>query len=274
MIQGFCTKLVTDEIIQPFVESAHGVMHACQEEVDELSIANWPSFKLSDLNKMPIAVFGILRGTGDLIKHCEAVNHTYYHVDHAYSFRSQNHHANAVFNQRIYRITKNGLMLNHIEQLDQDDYKRIEKYHPFYEIKPWRRVGKHILVLPPSHHVKAWYGIPQWEEQVVSRLKQFTDREIILKHKEDTRSFQDLLQNAWAVVTCQSAAAVDAVLEGVPSFCDPMSMAQAVSKTDLAQIENPFYPDNRREWFSSLLANQYLMSEIREGVAWRRLKNK
>ena len=53
-----------------------------------------------------------------------------------------------------------------------------------------------------------------------------------------------------------------------------MSMAQAVSKTDLAQIENPFYPDNRREWFSSLLANQYLMSEIREGVAWRRLKNK
>jgi hypothetical protein len=109
---------------------------------------------------------------------------------------------------------------------------------------------------------------------VVSRLKQFTDREIILKHKEDTRSFRDLLQNAWAVVTCQSAAAVDAILEGVPSFCDPMSMAQAVSKTDLAQIENPFYPDNRREWFSSLLANQYLMSEIREGVAWRRLKNK
>ena len=83
-----------------------------------------------------------------------------------------------------------------------------------------------------------------------------------------------MLSGAWAVVTCQSTAAVDALLEGVPSFCDKMSMAKPVSYTDLSLIDTPFYPDNREEWFNSLLANQYFINEIRDGTAWNRVKNK
>jgi hypothetical protein len=53
-----------------------------------------------------------------------------------------------------------------------------------------------------------------------------------------------------------------------------MSFAIPVSHTDLSLIETPFYPDNREDWIDSLLSNQYTMSEIENGFAWNRLKNK
>ena len=73
MIQGFCTRWVTDQIIKPFVKSANGLLHEYRKEVDMLSRATWLSFKEEDLKKYPIVVFGILRGTGDLIKNCEKI---------------------------------------------------------------------------------------------------------------------------------------------------------------------------------------------------------
>ena len=106
------------------------------------------------------------------------------------------------------------------------------------------------------------------------KLKKYTNRKIIIKTKDDKKSFKDLILNAWAVVSCQSSASVDALLEGVPSFCNEISMSKPVSYTDLSLIETPFYPDNREEWFNSLLANQYFMDEIKNGVAWNRIKNK
>jgi len=281
MIQGFCTRWVTDQVIKPFVKSAEGIIHEYRKEVDMLSRATWPSFikndgnpSLDDIKKYPIVIFGILRGTGDLIKQCKTIKHTYYHIDHAYHFKAKEHEINPIFNDKMYRITKNGLMINYIDKLDNNDHERIKRYKGFYEIKPWKKTGEHIIVLPPSDHVKKWYHIPNWEIETIEKLKKITKRKIIIKIKDDNRSFKEMLSNAWAVVTCQSTAAVDALLEGVPSFCDEMSMAKPVSYTDLSLIETPFYPDNREEWFDSLLANQYFMNEISDGIAWNRIKNK
>ena len=41
------------------------------------------------------------------------------------------------------------------------------------------------------------------------------------------------IKGAWAVISFQTTAAVDAVLAGVPSFCDKISCALPVSKRDL-----------------------------------------
>jgi len=274
MIQGFCTRWVTDQIVKPFVKSADGIIHEYRKEVDMLSKATWLSFKEENLKKYPIVVFGILRGTGDLIKDCEKIKQTYYHIDHAYYFKALEHEINPIFNDKIYRITKNDLMINYIDQLNENDYERIKRYKGFYKIKPWKKTGDYIIVFPPSDHVKKWYNISNWETETIEKLKTITKRKIIIKNKNDNRSFKQIISNAWAVVTCQSTAAVDALLEGVPSFCDEMSMAKPVSCTDLSLIETPFYPDNREEWFDSLLANQYFINEIRDGIAWNRLKNK
>jgi hypothetical protein len=53
-----------------------------------------------------------------------------------------------------------------------------------------------------------------------------------------------------------------------------MSMAKPVSHVNLSYIETPLYSDNREKWLNSLLANQYTISEIENGFAWNRIKNK
>ena len=278
MIQGFCTRWLTDETIKPFVKSAKGIIHNYNVEIKgHYGQTIWPSFELdldTNLKQYPIAVFGILRGVGELIKRCDALKHTYYHFDHAYYFKEQKHEINPIFNEKIYRITKNSLMLNYIDKINDIDKERIQKFKKYIDIKPWKKEGNYVLVLPPSEHVKKWYNIPNWEKETVEKLKQHTNREIIIKNKNDQDSYMKMLSNAYAVVTCQSTAAVDVLLEGVPSFCNEMSMAKPVSHTDLSLIETPFYPDNREEWMDSLLANQYLMSEIENGFAWNRLREK
>lgn len=274
MIQGFETRELTDQVIRPFIKSANGVLHVKGKTVEQYEQTPWPTFNKNDLTKYPIVVFGILRGTGKLIKECQRINHTYYHFDHAYYFKEQKHGENTIFNERIYRLTKNEMMLSYIDKLDNIDKKRLIKFKKHIQIKPWTKKGDYILVLPPSEHVNLWYDFTNWEKDTINKLKQYTQREIRVRTKDSKTPFMEELKNAWAIVTSQSTGAIDAIVNGIPSFCDEVSMAKPVSYTDLSLIETPFYPDNREEWLDSLLSNQYLMSEIENGFAWNRLKNK
>ena len=274
MIQGFETRELTDQVIRPFIKSANGVLHVKGKTVEQYEQTPWPTFNKNDLTKYPIVVFGILRGTGKLIKECQRINHTYYHFDHAYYFKEQKHGENTIFNEKIYRLTKNGMMLSYIDKLDNIDKKRLIKFKKHIQIKPWTKKGDYILVLPPSEHVNLWYDFTNWEKDTINKLKQYTQREIRVRTKDSKTPFMEELKNAWAIVTSQSTGAIDAIVNGIPSFCDEVSMAKPVSYTDLSLIETPFYPDNREEWLDSLLSNQYLMSEIENGFAWNRLKNK
>jgi len=181
-------------------------------------------------------------------------------------------------------------------------------------ISDWKKDGKHILVIPPSLYMKRFYNmnviLPEfssskdkrtprktiltgkesdrifvdieanydndefWEKDIVTELKKHTDREIRVRYKDSPNTFEQDLENAWAVVSSQSTGAIDAILKGIPSFCESTSATLPMSLTDLSKIETPFYPDNRQEWVDSLIANQYTLKEIRTGVAWRRLQNK
>ncbi len=274
MIQGFETRELTDQVIRPFVKSAKGILHIKSKTVNQYEQTNWPTFNQKDLTKYPIVIFGVLRGTGELIKECQRINHTYYYFDHAYFFKEQRHGKNSIFNDKMYRLTKNGMMLTYIDKLDDIDKQRLIKFKKHIEIKPWTKKGNYILVLSPSEHVNLWYDFTNWEKETINKLKQYTKREIRVRRKESKTPFLEELKNAWAVVTSQSTAAVDAIINGVPSFCDDMSFAVPVSHTNLSLIETPLYSDKREDWMNSLLANQYTMSEIANGFAWNRLKNK
>ena len=272
MIQGFSTRQLTDIPIRAFVKSAYGIMHEKQKEVDKYEITKWESLKHH--LEYPCAVFGILRGTGEIIRKCKESKHTFYHFDHAYYFKEQKHGINKIFNDKIYRITKNNLMLTYIDKLKAADRERLSKFTKHINFKPFKYDGSYVLVLPPSDHVRKWYGLSDWEKNVMETLKKHTKREIRLRTKESKTPYIEELQNAHAVVTCQSTACVDAILEGVPSFCDKMSVGVPVSSTDLSEIETPIYPADRRQWIDSLLSNQYTLEEISNGYAWKRLKDK
>ena len=96
MIQGLLTRPLTDEVVKPFVASAGGTLH---------------SVKNVDIDK-PIACFGILRGTGELIRKCK----TFYYFDHAYLYGNR-HSPSKVTGERTYRLTKNHYHIQTIQDL-------------------------------------------------------------------------------------------------------------------------------------------------------------
>ena len=187
ILQGFETRQVTDSVITPFVESAKGIIHKRNgPSVGQYQKTQWPTFSYSyqNMKASEWVVFGVLRGTGDLIKQCQKEKRNFYYFDHAYYFKEQKHGRNPVFGDRIYRLTKNLLSLNYIDKLDEIDYNRIRNYQKHIRMKPFKKEGKYILVLPPSDHMKVYYMTGAgWEDTIVNTLKKYTDREIKIRIK-------------------------------------------------------------------------------------------
>ena len=76
------------------------------------------------------------------------------------------------------------------------------------------------------------------------------------------------------MVSWHSMCAVEAIMNGVPSFTSPHSPASPVSLPlyNLDSIENPHMPD-REQWLYSLLGAQFTKSEMQSGYAYNFLQD-
>jgi len=153
-------------------------------------------------------------------------------------------------------------------------------------IKPWRTMGEreHIVLCPQSDHfmrfVIGYDGC--WQVDMLDRLKHLLPRKftmlpmvMVRKWSPDkgalAATLPDDLVNAYALVTYSSAAAVTAVLSGIPVVVQGQSAAAPMSGT-LEQIEALPMPE-REEWCGVLADAQWTLAEFREGVAWRVLND-
>ena len=289
MIQGLLTGRRTDEMVLAFIQSQSKFTPMYSWHTDG------PEFKSVNLKK-PVACFGVLRGTGDIMKKAKS---DVYYFDHAYKFGNRHEPSKQIIGERIYRLTKNWQHIVSVKKLTDIDRKRIEKYKPFINIKPWKKSGKDIVLcdIGPGaidYYTSKHYDVKQWFNQTLGRLKHIyggrpKDLNFIVRGKptpdkeyrvesQKPKSFDVHLYNAYAVVTFQSSIGITAILEGVPHFCDVTSMCAPVSRTgrgesSVNEIKDPFYPDTRIEWLNSLLANQFTMTEIRDGTAWKHVKD-
>lgn len=186
---------------------------------------------------------------------------TFYYGDHGY-FRKGDY----------YRITRNSF---------QTDGAGKEKHDRFEHIgiqpQPWRSSGQHVLVCPPGPVTGALYGfnVDLWLDAVLSRLRSYTKRPIVVRpkplHKRRARSLAQDLVDCWAVVTWRSNTCVDALLAGVPVFPLGKCASSRMGLCDLGQIEQPYYPADRDQFFFNLAARQWTLGEIRGGKAWQEL---
>ena len=289
MIQGLLTGRRTDEMVLAFIQSQSKFTPMYSWHTDG------PEFKSVNLKK-PVACFGVLRGTGDIMKKAKS---DVYYFDHAYKFGNRHMNSKQIIGERIYRLTKNWQHIVSVKKLTDIDRKRIEKYKPFINIKPWKKSGKDIVLCDIGqgaidYYTSKHYDVKQWFNQTLGRLKHIyggrpKDLNFIVRGKptpdkeyrvesQKPKSFDVHLYNAYAVVTFQSSIGITAILEGVPHFCDVTSMCAPVSRTgrgesSVNEIKDPFYPDTRIEWLNSLLANQFTMTEIRDGTAWKHVKD-
>jgi len=203
-----------------------------------------------------IATYGIKRRSDIAIKQAKE----YWYIDHGYFGRSTNpYYANG-----YYRITKNALIHN-----GQGNFCKKNIYKFLTKVEPYRKTGNIILLCVPSGPVCEFYGIDQqkWITTITTIIRQYSDRPIILSEKQKNPANQ-FLDTAWVLVTFNSNALVDAMIKGVPVI----SINKERLIGSLKDIENPPLID-REQFLSNLIANQWTLSEMEDGTAWRELND-
>jgi len=187
----------------------------------------------------------------------------WYYGDHGYFNRG-----------RSFRVTRNAYQMAYIQT---DGYKEsIENQRRLDAIKVveklWRKTGRSILLCPPDISIARLFefSVIKWKKRIIRQIQKYTDRPIIIRERQDTSSLTEALKDTWFLVTAFSNVAVDALIAGIPVHTTDVCGAFPLS-TPLEDIENPMYPENRREWLLNLCANQWTLSEIASGMCWNRI---
>lgn len=166
-------------------------------------------------------------------------------------------------NGGYYRWSIGTFQMHEIRDVPDDRWRELRT-----SVKPWNTGGRHIVLAEPSPTYMKFHRIDGWVEQTLVRLREFTDRPIVQRTKETSRSLEDDCENAHCLVTHGSNAAVEAVIMGCPVFVHSSSAAALVGQTDLATIEEPIYPE-RQPWLNSLAYCQFNEDELVNGTLWR-----
>ena len=140
--------------------------------------------------------------------------------------------------------------------------------------------GKKILIAPPSVKSFALWHIDQeqWVADTIAEIKKHTDRPIVVREKRPRadRLKEDTMEEALAddihcLVTYNSVAAVEAVMQGKPAITLGPNAAGVVCSNSLSEIENPRIPtyDERDAWLRHLSYCQFTFTEMSNGTAWK-----
>lgn len=234
-------------------------------------ITSTDDFAYEDSNK-PIVLRGILKHK--IMKRCWEDNRTFYYIDTGY-FGNERTKDNPNGWKYWHRIVKNDLQHGEIIKRPNNRFESFGK-----KFFPWKKDGRKILIAKPDIKPCKFYGIDldTWIEETVSTIKQHTDRPVVVRErapKRIDRIATDTLQQAldddvFALVTFNSVAAVESIFHGIPVFTlAPSNAASPVSKQDISQIENPYYPsmDKLYEWGCHLAYGQFHVSELKSGIA-------
>lgn len=278
MIEGFRTNTFKDKFVISLVNSVNGIIHPnTKTNISQYELGEWPTFNFEKWTDKPVAIVGTLRGSEKVIWESQKRKHTFLYMDHAY-FHATRDYKDKGFGL-LYRIIRSQMQLNYLVDLQQEDYKRIQRFKPI-KIKTFNKSGRYILILPPTQAIARLYGIncEEWLKETMNTLKKHTDRPIIVRNKTEKTPLHNQLKEAWTMVTYQSTAAIEALVNGVPVFCDEICCAKPVAETDFTKIEKPNFTDVDfiKKWIDSLLSCQFSMSEIESGLAYEttmRLQN-
>lgn len=214
-------------------------------------------------------------GKRKLIHWCWENKHPFYYMDSGYvgNYKSKQ---NPLAYKHWHRIVKNDVQHNRIIERPDDRWKMLD-----YSIEP-RKTGSHILLVTPSEKPCKFYGIDRdvWVKETIKSIQQYTDRPIIIRDKSPrperiVKTIFDDLDNAHALVTYQSIAAIESVLYGVPAFTLAPTAADPVCDKDLSLIEQPTIQDKDKihKWAHHLAYGQFHIREFNDGTAHRLLTN-
>jgi len=168
------------------------------------------------------------------------------------------------------------------------------------QVKPWKYDGEHILIAGQHDKSLQWKDMPAmatWVHDTITFIRAQTDRPIIfrphprcplpaiehdfkhVKRQEPLQikgSYDDFdmqFNNIWATVSWSSNPAIHSIINGVPAFTGPSSLAFDVAEQNLRNIENPLYGD-RTQWLNDYAHTEYTIEEISKGIPLKNLTSK
>ena len=167
------------------------------------------------------------------------------------------------------------------------------------QVKPWRKEGKHILLCGQHDKSLQWKDMPRmssWVTDIVTEIRKYSDRMILFRPHPRCRldsieaylpnvlrqepvqlsgtydDFDMSFENAWATISWSSNPGIHSVINGVPAYTGPSSLAYDVSMQDLSTIEDPSLPD-REQWLNDYAWTEFTVEEIEQGLPLKRLEN-
>ena len=228
------------------------------------------TWDLETKTSSPLLIRGLGKKSQLAIKKCWKIERDFYAIDSGYL-------GNERTKSKVYhRITKNALQ--HLGPIKERPFDRLSKIgYKYLKFNP----GRKILICPPSDKVMKFWDQPmpeEWTQNVIRELKKYTDRpvEVRLKPKRNERiadgNIIHALQNdVHCVVTYNSIAATEALLNGKPAIALGPNAATVLCNTDLADVENPNTFDKATiEGYAAHLSYcQFTKQEMQNGTAWR-----
>lgn len=142
------------------------------------------------------------------------------------------------------------------------------------ELAPWRSGGREIVVLAQRGIGEDGYRQPRgWHDEIARTLASRTSRPVRIRphpgRLPEPISLADDLRSAWACVTWGSAAALKALMLGVPVFYGcPTWIGRTAARPVSDDLEAPFLGD-RLPMFRRLAWAMYNTEEIATGEPFR-----
>jgi len=161
----------------------------------------------------------------------------------------------------------------------------------------WRKSGEYILICGQHDKSLQWKNMPRmsnWFLETYDTIRKHTDRPIVfrphprcrLEHIESGLKYvyrQDPVHiggtyddfdmgfdNVYCTISWSSNPGIHSVINGVPAFVGPSSLAYDVAGHDLNLIEYTQTPD-RTQWLNDYAWTEYTVEEIAAGLPLKRL---
>ena len=244
-----------DPILQSFVQGAGGQISTWSREAN---------------NMTPIVLRGVTKRKE--MTACRTAGRDFYYIDTGYFGNGKK--------KTYHRITKNDVQ-NFGPIIDRPS-DRLDRLN--LQFNKFRCQGSKILLAPPSQKLLNLYDIKldEWLKGVTNTIKQYSDREIVVRLKKSRTERQStdtmemaLADDVFCLVTFSSIAAGEALLCGKPAITLGPNAAAPLCSQSLSEIENPRIPtlDEVAAWCRHISYCQFTEAEMRDGTAWRILNH-
>lgn len=186
--------------------------------------------------------YGVRPFNAHLWAQCREKGRTFFYCDNAYFDSTR---------ERYFRVTRNAIQHTGRGRSDGQRFAALN-----IPVKPMRRLGSVVVAAAQSAEFMATVGDPDWLPRRVSEFRA-AGHQVLIRHKGEARPLKQDLERARLLVTWSSAAAVTALLEGVPVECSAQCCAHDVAE--------------RKTWAGVLADQQWTLREMERGICWKAL---